>query len=280
MPTISRTAFVSAALVGAAIIIIALALRPLEVTVSAPGSAPGLTVSGTAVRHLSPDEAIINLGVSATRQTVAQARQEAAGRAEQIVAAFHRLGLADSDIRTTSVNLSPVWSPNNCVYPLPVEQLVPVPEVNKGSAGAATGESPGTPVVLPPCGSPGQPVGYTFSESFEVTVHDLDQAGEVIDRGTAAGASSVDGIRFDIADRASIQNELRAEAVHDARARAKILASAAGTRLAGVLAISESPTGDPIFYAGNLAKRDAGTPIEPGSFDLSLSVSVSFALED
>ena len=74
-----------------------------------------------------------------------------------IIAAVKALGVAEADIQTTNLSLNPQY-----------------------------GNGP-TPKV----------VGYQISEQIEVTVRDLDKAGDVVDAATAKGATDVNGISFE-----------------------------------------------------------------------------------
>ena len=67
--------------------------------------------------------------------------------------------------------------------------------------------------------------GYQVSNQVNVHVRDLSVLASVIDDSVAAGANSVSGISFDLADRSAAENQARQAAVHDARARADALAA-------------------------------------------------------
>jgi uncharacterized protein YggE len=65
--------------------------------------------------------------------------------------------------------------------------------------------------------------------------------------------------------------------VHDARAKANALAAAGGFRVGRILTVSESGAPQPI--AIDQAKAaGAGTPVEPGTQDITADVQVSFAI--
>ena len=104
-----------------------------------------ITVSGSGTITVVPDVARIYLGVTVTKPTVKAARQAGAQAMTDIIAAVKSLGIAEADIQTTNVSLNPQYG--------------------SGSA----------PKV----------VGYQISEQIEVTVRDLDKAGDVVDSATA-----------------------------------------------------------------------------------------------
>ena len=140
-----------------------------------------------------PDVARINLGVTATKSTVKAAREAGAKAMTDIIAALKGLGIADADIQTTNISL--------------------YPQYGNGS----------TPKV----------VGYQISEQVEVTVRDLDKAGDAVDAATANGATDVNGISFELADPVKAQNDARAAAVEAARVSAQAMASAGHVTLGG-----------------------------------------------
>jgi uncharacterized protein YggE len=71
-----------------------------------------------------------------------------------------------------------------------------------------------------------------------VTLRDLESLGDVLDAVIEAGANSINGIQFDVADRTEALSEARKAAVADARAQAEELAAAAGLELGAIQNIS------------------------------------------
>jgi hypothetical protein len=122
---------------------------------------------------------------------------------------------------------------------------------------------------------------YQLTNIVTVTVRNLDVLGDVLDDGVTAGATSVEGITFDVADRAASEAQAREAAVKDAKAKAETLAAGVGVRISGVASMSESVS-TPIWYdrtfAGAAVAEDAAaTPVLAGSTDVTISVSVSFS---
>lgn len=200
-----------------------------------------ITVSGTGKVTVVPDVARVNLGVTLSKSTVKAARDGAATSMTAIIAALKALGIADADIQTSGLNLSPQY---------------------------ATGSS--TRIV-----------GYTISEQLQVTVRDLDKAGDVVDTATAKGATDVNGIWFEISDPAKAQNDARAAAVTAARSSAQALAGAANVSLGSVISISDA-TPTFVGYYPNVGARDtaapAATPVQPGTQDVTATVTVIYAI--
>ena len=203
-----------------------------------------ISVSGTGKVTLSPNTADLRLGVVASGRTVKVVRAQAAATMSAVVAALKKLGIADKDVQTSWVSLQPTY------------------DYNVGSS---------APKIT----------GYQFSNAVTVTIRDLDKVGDAIDGSLAAGATTLDGITFRVADEAAAESQARTAAMTDAKAKAQALASAAGVAIAGVASISETvaPTPYPIFYgAAQAAGKDATTPIQPGTTDISITVAVVYLI--
>ena len=70
--------------------------------------------------------------------------------------------------------------------------------------------------------------GYDLANVVEVTVRDLGALGAVVDGALTAGATSLDGLTFRVDDPREAERAARTAAVGEARARADVLAAAAG----------------------------------------------------
>lgn len=237
---------VGAAAIGALIVAVAaLSVRTGPVagapTIGAEPALHTLTVSANGKVTVVPDVARVYLGVSLTRPTVKVARDAAASSMTDILAALKTLGIADADIQTTGLNLSTQYA----------------------------------------SGSSTRIVGYAISEQVQVTVRDLDKAGDVVDAATAKGATDVNGISFEIADPATAENNARAAAVSAARASALAMASAGGVTLGAIVSISDASAATPIYYGAASAAPmpDVRTPVQPGTQDVSAAVTVVFELD-
>ncbi len=224
-------------------------LVPGRTTALTPGAADQppehtISVTGSGKVVVTPDMATISLGVVTEKSTAKAARDAAAAAMTKVIAAVRKLGIDDKDIQTSAVSLGPVYDyPQNA-----------------------------TPKIR----------GYQLRNIVTVTVRKLDVMSDVLDDAVTAGASSVDGISFDVADRAAAEASAREAAVKDAKAKADTLAAGVNVRITGVASMSESVS-TPVWYgreyaAGALA-ADAATPVMAGSTDVTIQVSVSFLID-
>jgi uncharacterized protein YggE len=204
-----------------------------------------ITVIGTGSVTVAPDEADVYLAVSVRRETVTEARDEAASLMSAVLEAVRSQGVADTDIQTVTLSLSPVYDYDDDF------------------------DSRGGYAVI----------GYQVDNGVRVRVRDLDRIATLIDDAMGAGATGLDGISFVVSDPSIAEAEARADAVADARRRAEALATAADVELGAVMAIGETQSSPVWPYAyGRSAADMGGTSIEPGTSEVSVSVQVVFRI--
>ena len=118
---------------------------------------------------------------------------------------------------------------------------------------------------------------YAADDSVSAVAAIAD-AGKLVDQAVAAGANNVSGPTLSISDYAARYNQALAKAVADAKAKAEALAQAGSFALGAVSSVTEQSdeTPSPVFQ-GAVAKS-AGTPIEPGTQDVTADVSVTFRI--
>jgi uncharacterized protein len=207
-------------------------------------SAPTVTVAGTGRATRAADVADATFVVEALRPTAAEARASAATVATAVLDALRATGVAEPDLHTAGLDLSPSW------------------------------EQDGTRMVR---------TGFTVTNRIAATVRDLEAVGRVLDAGLGAGATGLDGVRFRLADEAAASEEARRAAVADARRRATTIAEALGGGLGALIAVSEgAPVGpSPLLEAKRafaVAAMDAPSPVVPGAIEVTVTVSAAWEL--
>lgn len=125
-------------------------------------------------------------------------------------------------------------------------------------------------------------IGYVVNNSVVVKLREVDEAGDVLDAVTAAGANNVYGIQFTFDDPSALREEARAEAMAEAQAKAQALAQLAGVGLGKPRQISESfiepgPLYRDMAYA---APSEGGgvTPVSAGQQEVTVQVQVTFEI--
>jgi uncharacterized protein YggE len=122
--------------------------------------------------------------------------------------------------------------------------------------------------------------GYAAQNSVSATIKELAKAGAVIDAAVNAGANQVYGPSLSRGDQSELYRQALKAAVANARASAQALAEAANVSLGRVTAIVEGGGApQPLPFAAS-AKADAvaSTPIEPGTQQISATVTVTFSV--
>lgn len=122
----------------------------------------------------------------------------------------------------------------------------------------------------------GQPDGFVATNvaSAETT---LAGAGTLIDAAVAAGANSIGGPSLSRSDAERLEREALERAVADAKARAALLARAAGRSLGRVTSISEA-SGGAIPFAARDSAAAGSTPVVSGEQEQTATVSVTYEL--
>jgi uncharacterized protein YggE len=208
----------------------------------APAPAETVSVSGTGRVELAPDRAVFTVGVQTMAPVVAAALQENNTRVTAIIAALKRLGAPDRAIRTSHVSIYPQQ------------------------------EQPG--------GRAPKIVGYQVSNNITVA-GDPAAVGTLLQAAMDAGANSVSGVSFTVSDPTRGRDVALQAAFADARAKAEVLARAAGRSVGRAVSIVEGGMARPpvpMAYEMKAMGRSADIPIESGDEEVSFRVSVVFEL--
>ena len=123
-------------------------------------------------------------------------------------------------------------------------------------------------------------VGYTATNTVQADIDELARAGAVLDAAAAAGANQVSGPSLSRSDRDELSREALRKAVADARAKAEVLADAAGVTLGAAVSVVEGASSEPPapYYQHAAMDAAAATPVQPGTERIEASVTVTFAL--
>jgi uncharacterized protein YggE len=216
----------------------------LPSTVPAIGGS-GITVGGRANVSGTPDTLRLDLSVVATASSVSEALAKANGSADAVQKSLLGSGVATKDLQTSGLNISPDYDYSTS----------------------------GTPRLR----------GYQVSVSVSAKLRDLGRAGDTIGKAVGAGGNTirVNGISLDLEETSVLVSKARDKAFADARTKAEQYAKASGRALGDVLTIAENvATPSPMPYAASAgAPLDkASVPIQSGSQDVSVSVTVVFAM--
>lgn len=204
-----------------------------------------ITVTGDGTAEAVPDLLTLTLAVEVRKDTAAHAYDDAADVALTVTEALRRHGVADSNLRTSGLNLRPelVWVENE-----------------------------------------GQKVtGYVASTELVARLGPPHLAPAAISAAISAGGNSVriNGIEQGFSDSSAVAAMAQEAAWHDADVKARRFAGLAGARLGQVLTIEQRPDrGMPVPVAKDMARTFAaeGVAIEPGTVAVSAGIVVTWEL--
>jgi uncharacterized protein YggE len=204
-----------------------------------------LSVNGNAQASLTPDVAYINIGVHSENADAKEAVASNNVSAQAVTDALKALGVDEKDIRTSNFSIYPQdeWGPD------------------------------------------GQKIGTKFvvDNTVYVTLRDLNKIGDILGTAVSAGANSINGIQFDVADKTPFLADARKAAVENAKLQAEDLAKAAGVELGEVQSISyyntySSPVALDMKSVG-IGGGGASVPVSSGQLTISVDVSVIFEIK-
>ena len=211
-------------------------------TAAATGSTR-ITVTGTGNVSGVPNQLALSMGVQTSGTSVAAALRQANSAVRSITAVLRHGGVGAPDIQTSGLSIYPNYS-----------------------------------------SSSGVPDGYQVSEQLTITLRRLSVAGSQISAAARAGgnATVIDGVSLNLSDTSALLASARARAVADAKAKATAYARALGRPLGPVVSMSETPVAQPYpgpeFATPNASRAASSVPVHPGTQQLSVTVTVVFAL--
>lgn len=197
-------------------------------------------VQGTGKAAAAPDKALIDIGITNDGPTVAVAQDKTNQTANKITLALKSIGVSEKDIKTINYSITPNFDLNS--------------------------KKTGT---------------YTVTQNFEVKVP-IEKINEAIDSATGNGANTVGNISFILDDekKNELENQARAEAVKEAKAKANGLANVAGIKLGNIINVSESFGGsNPLLFAPEAKTSDGSstpTNVLPGQTTIEVTVTLTY----
>ena len=220
-----------------------LSLVAIPTAQSAEAAARYITVNAEGTVKVVPDAVKIMGQVTVVDGTNAAALAKANGTSAAVRKAILANGVSTKDIATTSLTVYPEYNYTQ----------------EKGSV----------------------QVGYRATQSFSVVVKNVANAGVVVDAIAAAGGDylQLQGVSPFVIDSSKATEAARAAAVKNAKAKVASYAKLMGVKLGKVNYITEGAASyNPPIYGVAKAAADSATVIDLGTQDVSVSISVQWAL--
>ena len=229
-------------------------INPATLNTSLPNA--GIRVLGVGKLNLSPDIAILDVGIEVMAPTVRSARQDAASAAKSLMEVLQKHDIADNDIQTSFFNIHPRYE-----------------YVETSKNGNRIGKQ-----VL---------IGFEVSNFVKVKIRDISKSAVIIDNIVDAVGEYVriTGIDFTLDNTKIYEEELRNLSIADAIIKADHFASLLGMSRGHAISIndytgsSSAPRSDLTRMAFMDAEMGNNSSINPGEIQLDMTVEVIFSVE-
>lgn len=240
-----------------------------------------LTLTGKSTVTRQADVAFFSAGVTTTGATAEEALRANAVQMQAVLAAARKLGIAEKDIQTNQVSVTPVMDTEYNQYNF-TDTAAATEEAADATAEAAAMAVAEIMVPKVP-----KIVGYRANNSVSITQRELNDFGRVIDMLVKAGANRVNGPTFMLEDSASTVDEARIGAIADAHKQAEFYAAAAGLKVVRIVMMGEGKTSglsssyDDAVYelaAGSVYDVYSETPVSTGELTITGSIGMLFEL--
>lgn len=197
-----------------------------------------------------PDTANVSFSVVTTGKTADEVQKTNDQKMAKVIEYLKSKGVKDEDIQTANYNLYPQYNYNK-----------------------PSGEQP-------------EIVGYNLNQMVTVKVRNLNTVQDLVGGLTSKGVNQIDNLSFFIDDPDTLKAKARADAIKKARAKAEELATGLNVKLGRVVNFSEGFGGVPVPYYADSARFGyggaggaGGSPVQPGSQDITVNVTLTFELK-
>lgn len=159
-----------------------------------------IQVSGVAVVNVTPNRALIKLGVQSNGRSAKEAQAKNSATINKVNNALKALGIESKDIATNWYTIEPMYKDYDSLY---IE-------------------------------------GYRIYNTIEITVRDVSKANNVMVAAFQAGANQVVDVSFYTSELRKYRDQAREMAMKAAQEKADMLAGTAGSGVTCVLSIAEN----------------------------------------
>jgi uncharacterized protein YggE len=211
-----------------------------------------VSVTGSATGSVAPDLVTVQFGVDTEAKTAKDVITSNSQLMNDVVSAVQNSGVTKDEISTAGFSIYPVYNDS-----------VPDP-----STGIHKTEL----------------TGYRASNTLYVKTTKLSLAGSIIDDAVGAGANRVDNILFSLSPdkQQSIQDDLLAKAVLNAKSRAEKAIDPLRQKIIGVkmVSLSEFNMSPVPMYYGAMSMAGKATPVFAANQQVTTTVNVTFLIGD
>lgn len=208
-------------------------------------------VEGMAEREVTPDVINLTIGSQVRGKDIVKIQSDANDKINTAVDAIEALGIPKENIKTSSYNVNPVYDyEDNTIkeYSVNIEVRVKIEDV-------------------------------TLEDNL---------AGDVIAVSATSGLNEVRSLSYDISNREDILEDMKLEAVEDAKAKKDRLADAAGLRLGDLKSIEDGYNYPYYYDTAGYAREESlavdavesapSVNISPGESELTVTVTLVYEI--
>lgn len=256
----SKKIFFAAALLSlfvlAAVFVPALTNKPVQTAMFAEAEDEDekdertITVTGSASINAAPEKVEIFLSIETDNPLAGASQSKNAEASAKVIAGLKAIGIAASDIETTSYSLQELseWNQSQSKY---------------------------------------IKTGYRTSHSLKISSTDTTMAGKIIDTAVQNGANRVDSVSFGLKDETIDALKLEALKLASAKSidKAEALASGAGVQIVELKSMNESYVSYVPFYNKNyaydvgMAESGAPTEVIAGEIKVTAEIQATYTIQ-
>ena len=204
-------------------------------------------VSGESKRFVKPDRVTVTFSSTIEGKDVRDIQRRSSEAVDKATTAILALGVEDKELTTSNYNITPTYN-------------------------YTSGKS-----VID---------GYSSTISLNVKTKLITKVADIIDAATKSGVNNVSGLSFYLEDSEKVKQELKLEAIDNAKAKANELASKSGLRLGTLKNVEEggyypmySTSGAaPMAVSEKSVARDTAIPlnVQPGESEMNINITLVY----
>lgn len=209
-----------------------------------------IAVTGTGEVAVSPDRAIVTMGIDARNLVLDQAREEVNQTTRKVLKLAKDLGIDDKYVSTTGANINPEYRYDNNRS---VRRLT----------------------------------GYRVFRNVSIDLRDLDKLGRLVEGAVDLGINQVSPPSMTLVDRSAAEDDSLKAAAKDARRKAELLAETLGVKVGPVHSLTAvsnnfrpAPMAEAAMMRSVSADGGGADTYSAGEVVVSAQVNAQFTIAD
>lgn len=203
-----------------------------------------ITVIGHSEQQVKPDVAMIDAGVMSNGKDAESAQSANDATMKKVMDALTNAKVPASDVETLWYSIQPNYGP---------------PDKN---------------------GRP-QMDGFQAITTFQVTVSNLSNVGNIVDKLVKSGVNQINNVQYQVLNPLSIEEKAYNSAIANAKSQAANIAQSLGVSITGVQSVDTTNPTDPVPLYNKASANSVHGPIpSPGTEDIETNVKVVYTISN